>query len=196
MSLIIRNLTKRFGDKTILEHLNLEFPNAGVYHITGESGIGKTTLLNMIAGLDNDYIGEITGGGKENVSFVFQEYRLFETASALENVLISFDSPTEADVKKAKSFFSRLGFSERDINLKARALSGGMKQRVAIIRALMKDCTIYIFDEPTKELHRELTEEFFKIIDELKNDKLILFVSHEDVPSVYQKINPFIQSND
>ena len=191
MSLIIRNLTKRFGDKTILENLNLEFSDTGAYHITGESGVGKTTLLNMIAGLDNEYEGEIVGGGKTNVAYVFQEYRLFETATALENVLIAFDTPTEAEIARAKSYFSRLGFSQKDIYLKARALSGGMKQRVAIIRALMKDCPIYIFDEPTKELHKEITEEFYRMLDELKSNSLVLLVSHEQVPDKYQKINIF-----
>ena len=191
MSLVLRNLTKRFGDKIILENANLAFSDTGAYHIIGESGIGKTTLLNMIAGLDTDYEGEIFGGGKECVSYVFQEYRLFDTASALENSLISFKSPTDTDIERAKEYFRRLGFTDAEMHLKTRQLSGGMKQRVAIVRALMKDSPIYLFDEPTKELHSELIIKFYRILDELKNDKLILLVSHENVPETFKKIDVF-----
>lgn len=195
MSLKLCNLSKRFDDRIILQNASIEFSNTGAYHITGESGIGKTTLLNMIAGLDTAYEGEIIGGGKTNVSYAFQEYRLFDTATALENVLISYGKPTASEIEKAKRYFARLGFNDEEMHLKAGQLSGGMKQRVSIIRALMKDSPIYLFDEPTKELHQELIEEFYKILDELKNEKLILLVSHEKVPSNYQKIDIFTKRN-
>lgn len=195
MSLKLQNINKRYGDKIILQNASYEFADTGAYHITGDSGIGKTTLLNMIAGFDTAYEGEIIGGGKEKVSYVFQEYRLFDSASALENALISFKNPTPDEIEKAKKYFARLGFNDEELNLKAKELSGGMKQRVSIIRALMKEAQIYVFDEPTKELHRELVEEFYKILAELKKEKLILLVSHESVPEDYHKINLFTGFN-
>ena len=76
--LILNNVSKAFGDKVLFENLSLEF-NTGLYLIRGNSGIGKTTLLRIIAGLDTDYDGEVIGGGLKNVSFSFQEYRLFPT---------------------------------------------------------------------------------------------------------------------
>ena len=86
MSLVLNNIDKTFGEKVIIKGLSLVFPEKGVFAVVGESGVGKTTLLRLIAGLDTDYSGEITGGGLKNVSFAFQEYRLFPTLSALDNV--------------------------------------------------------------------------------------------------------------
>lgn len=194
MKLILRNLTKRFDERVIVENLSFEFAERGVYHITGESGAGKTTLLNMIAGLDTDYLGQILGGGKENVSFVFQEYRLFDGASAIENALISIDTPTNEEIKKAEEYFIRLGFTNEQIYQKAKYLSGGMKQRVAIIRALMKNAPILILDEPTKELHSELVNELYKILNEIQDQRLVLLVSHDSVPKEYRKADFFNNS--
>lgn len=191
MSLKLTNLTKRFGDKCIFQDINYEFSDTGVYHIAGISGAGKTTLLNLITGIDKNYDGEILGGGHKHISYAFQEHRLFDTASALENALVSYQRPTEHEIARAKELFVRLGFAEKDMHLKAKQLSGGMKQRTSIIRALMKNASIYIFDEPTKELNAEIVSEFYKIIDELGEKSLVLLVSHEHVPDKYTKVDFF-----
>ena len=83
MSLKIKNLSKSFGRKAIFDNFSFDFCDTGVYIISGERGKGKTTLLRIIAGLDKSYSGEIKGGGIENVSFAFQEYRLFPNLSAI-----------------------------------------------------------------------------------------------------------------
>ena len=86
MSLRIKNLSKSFDDKNVISNLSYEFPERGLFGIVGESGIGKTTLLRIIAGLDNDYSGEVVGGGIRKVSFAFQEHRLFPTLTSLEKI--------------------------------------------------------------------------------------------------------------
>ena len=180
MTLKIASLNKRFGEKIIFDNFSYEFLDTGLYVISGESGVGKTTLLRMIAGLDKEYEGEITGGGFSSVSFAFQEYRLFPGLSALDNVLLaSFSEYTEEDREKTVSLLSSLRFSSEDMNLLPNELSGGMAQRISLVRAIMKDSKILILDEPTKELDRELRLKVFDIIKEEAKRRLVLLVTHE-----------------
>ena len=155
MSLEIKHLGKRFGQKTIFEDFSCSFSDNGIYVLRGESGIGKTTLLRMISGLDNDYVGVIEKSSPE-VSVCFQEYRLFNNLTALENVTeVSFKKATDQDISHVKSLFRRLNLDESDMLLRPTELSGGMKQRVAFIRAIAKKAPILILDEPTKEVDPE-----------------------------------------
>ncbi len=183
MSLEIKNLGKKFGQKTIFEDFSYSFSESGVYIIQGESGVGKTTLLRMISGLDNDYVG-IIDRNSAAVSVCFQEYRLFNNLTALENVTeVSFKKATDEDVMYAKSLFKRLNLTESDMLLYPNELSGGMKQRVAFIRAIAKKSQILILDEPTKEVDPENASVMRDIIKEEAATRLILMVTHktEDV---------------
>ena len=180
----IKNLSKSFDGKTLFGNFNLSFKDKGVYAIVGESGIGKTTLLRMIAGLDNEYTGEIFGGGIERVSFAFQEYRLFPWLSAIDNVIFAIsDRKDEAVYKKAYDMLSTLGFSESDMNLTPSGLSGGMKQRVSIARAMLFDRPILLLDEPTKELDPGNSDIVRSLIIEESRRRLVILVTHrqEDV---------------
>ena len=177
----IKNLYKSFGNKVIFENFSYEFDERGIYVIKGDSGIGKTTLLRIISGLDKNFKGDLIGGGVENVSFCFQEYRLFDALNALENITkISFQTESEDDITASKNILSRLGFLSSDYTLLPRELSGGMKQRVSFARAVMKDSPILILDEPTKEVDSKIREEMKKIIVEAARDRLVLIVTHNE----------------
>lgn len=178
MGLKINNLTKIFGENTILSDFSYQFDNAGVYLIIGESGVGKTTLLRMIAGLDSDYTGSIENGGTNNVSFMFQEYRLFPTLSALKNAAISQRERNDA---LTQSLLSALGFKPEDMTKKPRELSGGMKQRVAFVRSLLKDSPILILDEPTKELDNDTVGIMLEMIRKEAMRRLVIIVTHDDI---------------
>ena len=177
MSLRIENITKKFADKVIIDGFSYTFSDKGAYCLFGESGTGKTTLLRMIAGLDTDYIGKIFGGGIKNVSVHFQEYRLFPQLNAIENATIMCNNSKEC-VDLAKNYLLRLGFCEEEMHLFPKELSGGMKQRVAFVRSLMKKCNILLLDEPTKELDSKLCSEINKIIKEESLSRLVITVSH------------------
>jgi NitT/TauT family transport system ATP-binding protein len=179
MSLILTAIKKSFDKKIIFDNFSYEFSDTGIYAIVGESGIGKTTLLRMIAGLDNRYKGNIEGGGFENVSFAFQEYRLFPNLTALENVVFALsDKRDERILLESKQMLSFLGFSDEDTNLYPSELSGGMKQRVSLARAFMKKSKIILLDEPTKELDDKLREKIYELILKESESKLIIIVSH------------------
>ena len=186
MSVKIEGLHKSFGDKIILSDFSFSFSDTGLYVIRGESGTGKTTLLRMIAGIDNDYVGTISRD-ERGVSMCFQEYRLFDTATALENVTrVSFKNATDNDVLYAKSLFRRLNLTDDDMKLYPRELSGGMKQRIAFIRAVAKKAAVLILDEPTKEVDPENAKIMREIIKEEACTRLVIMVTHktEDVSDI------------
>ena len=191
MSLKIKNLKKSFDEKAIFDGFSFDFTDRGIYALSGESGVGKTTLLRIIAGLDTDYSGEVTGGGKGAVSIAFQEHRLFPQLSAVQNVVFSIsDGKDKAVCEKACQILSRLGFSEADIKLLPDALSGGMKQRVSLARAFIKDTPILLLDEPTKELDTHNATVVREMIREASKTRLIILATHsaEDIEALGAEI--------
>lgn len=184
MNLKLNILEKKFDDKVIFKDFSYKFDEKGVYLLFGKSGTGKTTLLRIIAGLDKKFKGTVEGAGAENVSFVFQEYRLFPNLTALNNVVLAIsDGKDDKIKKKAMNLLLNLGFSESDLHLLPGELSGGMKQRVSFARALLKNAPILLLDEPTKELDSELRNKLYEIIKEEAKTRLVIMVSHnkEDI---------------
>ena len=142
MSLKINNLNKSFGDKCILNSFSYVFDECGIYAIVGESGVGKTTLLRMIAGLDTKYSGEILGGGFKNISFAFQEYRLFPALSALDNVIYAIADKKDFDVElRARNMLKRLGFTDSDTDLFPSELSA----KYGFLASLLFHALIIVF---------------------------------------------------
>lgn len=179
MSIKIEHLSKSFGKKNIFTDFNYTFADSGIYVISGESGIGKTTLLRIIAGLDKDYNGTVERS-IPGVSVCFQEYRLFDGITTLKNVTeVSFKKATAGDVDDVKKLFERLNLSDEDVNLYPPELSGGMKQRVAFIRAIAKKAPVLILDEPTKEVDPENASIMKQIIKEEGKKRLVIMVTHK-----------------
>lgn len=179
MALTIKELKKSFGEKIIFDSFSYEFPDKGLCVLTGASGRGKTTLLRVIAGLDNDFSGSVVNGGAENTSFVFQEYRLFPTLSALDNVIIPNGSKKDRLLsERSLKILLDLGFSENETKLKPSELSGGMKQRVSIARGLIRKKPILLLDEPSKELDEVLRKILYELIYKEANERLVILVTH------------------
>ena len=180
MSIYVKKLTKAFDGKRIFEDFSLTFDDDSVYIIQGYSGAGKTTLLRLIAGLDKDFSGEILGAGLDKCAFMFQEYRLFPTVSALENVLLC--GPSDEQSKKlAIDLLIKLGLTEEDLGLLPEELSGGMKQRVSFARTVYSNKPVLLLDEPTKELDYDSKKRMLELLREVSVGKTVLIVSHEDL---------------
>ncbi|MBE6671307.1 MAG: ABC transporter ATP-binding protein [Ruminococcaceae bacterium] len=176
--MIISGLTKRFGKKVIFDNFNLEIGNKGIIALSGESGRGKTTLLRMIAGLDKKYSGKIDLGNIKKISYVFQESRLLESCTALENVSLVLKN-TEEGKKTAEMWLKKLGL-EDDIHTYPDEMSGGMKQRVSIARAFAYDGDLLLLDEALNGIDAERCISIMDMIIEYAKEKPCIVVTHNE----------------
>ena len=180
----IKDLTKSLGTppKKVLDGVSMTlWP--GMNCLMGPSGAGKTTLANILAGLmrpDGGSVGAERDGGPVSlcdvrVSCVFQEDRLFGYMSALSNVLYA----ARAEKKSlAANLLKEAGLAD-SAHKKARELSGGMKRRVAICRALVAECELLILDEPFKGLDDELKKNIMLMVADAAREKLALCITHD-----------------
>jgi ABC-type nitrate/sulfonate/bicarbonate transport system ATPase subunit len=170
-----KNVSKAYGEKKVIHNLNLTLPERGAVAVTGPSGCGKTTLLRLLAGLGRPDSGEVLVPRAAKISMVFQEDRLLPSLDARGNVLAvlpdSPESPALADACLGRCGLS--GIAGEPIS----ALSGGMKRRVAIARAMAYGGEILLMDEPFKGLDAETKArvEGFVFGDQ---NRLIVFVTH------------------
>ncbi len=172
------NVSKSFDKNIIIENFSHEFSKKGITVISGNSGRGKTTLLNIIAGLIPCDSGEIENRYK-SIAYSFQEPRLFDWLTVLENVAAVLPEGNQSadSRKKALSALEKVGLSN-DIDKYPSELSGGMKQRVSLARAFAYDAELILFDEPFKELENELAERVAELIKEEGKNKKIILVTH------------------
>ena len=176
MPIRIHNLSKRFGDKTVLEDLSLTLPDSGVVVIEGRSGAGKTTLLNIIMGLLPPDAGHVDGLAGRRVTAVFQENRLLENWSPLKNIrLVCGRGVKDADIL---SHLGQVGLAGEE-KTPVRALSGGMKRRVALVRAVIPPGDILVMDEPFKGLDEATRDAAIRYVLSHAAGRLILLVTHD-----------------
>lgn len=177
MKIEIRGLTKYYDKKPVIKDLSLSLKGPGLYIIKGDSGVGKTTLLRIISGIDKKYTGSVTRIDHGEVSFAFQEYRLFDSLCALENV--SVGARDVASNFRARALLLRLNFTEREMYLSSDELSGGMKQRISLARAFFHKGQLLLLDEPTKELDPTNVKCVHDLIKEAAKERLVIMVTHK-----------------
>ncbi|MGL5714218.1 MAG: ATP-binding cassette domain-containing protein [Paraclostridium sp.] len=190
----LKNITKKFEDKLIFKNINLKFENGNKYIIVGESGIGKTTLLNIICGytpLDN---GIVIKDNDVKIQYLFQEQLLFTNMTVIENLYIKYCSNIETclPILEYKDLFMSVlnDFSLSEVaNKQVSLLSGGEKQRVQLAQIALFNPDIILMDEPTSNLDKANKLKFAKLVDYIFNEKLIIIVSHDD-PYIFK--NPYI----
>lgn len=165
-----------FQSKTVFRHLNLEIAEHRITCIMGPSGVGKTTLIHMIMGLLKPEEGKIEGLEGRKIAAVFQEDRLCEAADAITNVQIVQKNKVSAEIIKAE--FAKVGLTDYE-NKPVSQLSGGMKRRVAIVRALSAESDIIIMDEPLKGLDEALKLQVTNYIKDKVQGKTVIIVTHD-----------------
>lgn len=202
-TLRLENIAKDFSDGTqirrVLFPVTMEFEPGELTVLAGPSGSGKTTLLSIMGLVLRPSEGRIFFGEEEITSlgendtarmrlqrygFVFQQPMLIEGLSVLENILLAFavqgDRPPSGSRQKAESILNRLGLGD-SLHMQPRLLSGGMKQRASIARALIKDPAILLCDEPTSALDAESGQTVMEILKRIAIDerRIVVVVSHD-----------------
>ena len=173
--ILMQNVDFSYRERSVFTNLSLQLSGSGIYALIGPSGSGKTTLLRLLLGLIKPSSGSIHTSSSPAVAF--QEYRLFPHLTAAENVAIITASPKEHH-KAACDLLISLGFTDREVNLLPSKLSGGMKQRVSIARALFSNADILLLDEPTKELDENLRRRLYDLLIKRAETSLILLSTH------------------
>ncbi|NNK79556.1 MAG: ABC transporter ATP-binding protein [Litoreibacter sp.] len=191
----VKNITKNYGDVEALRDMSLEFPRGQLTSLLGPSGCGKTTLLKIIAGLLEPTSGTVEVGGKEvtdpgpDRAFVFQDFALLPWASVIRNVAFGLEmrgvaaSEREAIAEKYIKDVGLAGFE----NAYPHELSGGMRQRVGLARALSVDADVLLMDEPfsavDEQTRRKFQEDLLALVQ--NENKTFLFVTHSIEEAVY-----------
>lgn len=192
MTLKVRNLSKSYSGRQILQNMNFDVQDGEVLCIVGPSGAGKTTLLRCITGLEEADSGQIEiddqvinpDNLKGEIGVVFQDFNLFPNLSIEENVTLApimvAKMAKEEAIAVADSLLDRLGLNKVK-KLYPYQLSGGQKQRVALARALAMKPKILCYDEPTSALDSGMRSEVEKMVLNLKKDgKTQLIITHDD----------------
>ena len=171
-----QNVTRSFGEKTVLQQLSFSLPENGIVALMGPSGIGKTTLLRLMCGLDRPSSGTVTAS-TQKVAVSFQEPRLIPWLTCRENVtfVLSESNKGRDDLDELFRLFE---LSDVKDSLPD-TLSGGMQQRVSLIRALAHGADLLLLDEPFSGLDKALCERLFPIIKAANPTGLTVIVTHD-----------------
>lgn len=204
MKVQLKNIVKRFGDNLILDNVSFDFKENAITTIIGESGNGKTTLLNIMALFSDADSGtlifdklDISNLSKkqklkfirENIGYVYQDIRIFEDATAYDNLKVglTFSNVPKAEYnEKILEMFKILNLSGKE-KTKAGVLSGGEKQRLAIGRALISGKSLILADEPTGALDEKNTLNILELIKKI-NEELhttIILITHSQTVAQY-----------
>lgn len=176
MNICISNVTKCFGDKVVLKNFSAFFPEHRFNCIMGPSGCGKTTLLNILMGFLTPDSG-VVSGVPELKSAVFQEDRLCEHFNAVSNIRMVCRKGLDTQI--IKEHLKSIGIKENSLNLPVSRLSGGMRRRVAIVRAMLAESEIIFLDEPFKGLDADTKQVVMQYVKENLRGRTVVMVTHD-----------------
>lgn len=180
--LVLEKMCKSFDGKRVLENVNKNLEKGKIYCLMAPSGAGKTTLLRILAGLEQADGGEMTADGLNQICTVcFQEDRLAEQYTAMDNILMVVGSRRKAE---AKTHLLRL-LPEEALTQNCNALSGGMKRRVSLVRAVMAESEILLLDEPFAGLDEENKKKCAEYILVYQQERTVIVATHDEADATW-----------
>ncbi len=209
----IRDLRKIYTtdkkESVALDGVSFDLPSKGMIFVVGKSGCGKTTLLNIIGGLDNPSSGDVYVNDKgltsftvreldnyrnTTIGFVFQDFCLIDKLTVLENIKLSLEFQDSKKHVRYKALLYKMGLEGLE-NRKPKQLSAGQKQRVAIARAIVKDPDVLLADEPTGNVDEKTSYQILNILKEISKNKLVVVISH-NLQEAYKYADRIIELKD
>ncbi|MDD6058295.1 MAG: ATP-binding cassette domain-containing protein [Clostridiales bacterium] len=184
----INKISKRYAGKTVLHNFSAVFPAGKISCIMAPSGRGKTTLLRILMGLETADSGEITGLSGLRRSAVFQEDRLCESLNPIANIRLTAGHLTVEEAREAMRAVGLAGCETQPL----RELSGGMKRRVAILRALLSKYDILFLDEPFQGLDAATKEQVMRYTMESCRGFTVLLVTHDPTETEFFSVSQTI----
>ena len=178
MAIIVDDISLKLGDKQVMEHFSCQLPDKGAVCLFGPSGCGKTTLLHLLAALHRPQSGAVRGLENKRVALVFQEDRLLPWLTAAQNVALVLKESGGNGIALAQPWLEVVELAEQ-ADKWPHKLSGGMRRRVSIARALAYNGDILLLDEPTNGLDEALARRVIEHIKTLYAARLIVMVTHD-----------------
>ncbi|MDO5436016.1 MAG: ATP-binding cassette domain-containing protein [Clostridia bacterium] len=170
---MLEHVSKTFGDECILKDVSLSFEDHGRYCVTGRSGRGKTTLLRLIGGLETPDTGTVAIAPGTRFSWQFQEDRLLPRMKAADQLAL-----TAGGRERALELMEAAGLKDAREKYPAQ-MSGGMKRRLSLLRALAFDSDVLLLDEPLRELDAETTDLMLSLIGRMLGERTLIMVTHQ-----------------
>lgn len=177
MSIIITDLCKTFDDNEVLKNVNITLKDNSIYCLMGSSGIGKTTLLRILMGLERADSGSISGIDIKSISCMFQEDRLIPYLSAIDNVRIVLRGKNNNNREEVRNHLLSI-LPDDSLDMPVSSLSGGMKRRVALARALSYPGKLIILDEPFTGLDKDTKLNVIDYILKMRNNRTLIIATH------------------
>lgn len=168
----LQHVFKSYDGREVLHDVSMTFPEGQITCLFGPSGRGKTTILRLLAGLEQPDRGQVSGVGDRRVSMVFQEDRLLPFCTAEMNITVA------APGADAQKWLAEVGLASDGGKYPAQ-LSGGMCRRVVLARALAYDGAVYLMDEPFKGLDHEMRLKMIELVRRTLRGKTALFITHD-----------------
>lgn len=182
----LSHINKVFGEQVVIEDFSYTFEEGKTYQIEGDSGLGKTTLLRILMGLEKPTSGEVIYEKELSFAPVFQESRLVEEKGSILNIQIVNRKLTKEEIRKALEEI----LPSSSLDKPVKELSGGMRRRLEIARSLLSSNSVIVMDEPFASLDKENIEGVIAFIEHHREGRTFIFTSHMDIGiSVTHKVS-------
>ncbi|BFL71512.1 ATP-binding cassette domain-containing protein [Anaerococcus nagyae] len=181
LSIEAKNITKRYGNRLILDDINFCLDDEYIYILRGENGCGKSTLLNILSSYDQDYEGEVNLNNL-SIGYLYQDDLLLKNLTVRDNLkLEEYAQNKIIDQKEINIISTKLGIDEL-LDKKVSDLSGGERKKLSIAQLIIKDKDVIFLDEPTANIEKTYAKDLMQYLLDTFKEKIVLIATHDQMP--------------
>jgi sigma 54 interacting domain protein len=181
LSIEAKNITKRYGNRLILDDINFCLDDEYIYILRGENGCGKSTLLNILSSYDKDYEGEVNLNNL-SIGYLYQDDLLLKNLTVRDNLkLEEYAQNKKVDQEEINTITTKLGIDEL-LDKKVSDLSGGERKKLSIAQLIIKDKDVIFLDEPTANIEKTYAKDLMQYLLDIFKEKIVLIATHDQMP--------------